>query len=114
MKKYPTKKVDNEITKADRYDVEIIEPSFNQNSFFSFRYSYKSISSFGGKTYIKSKEQRFENGKFETEEFEGTTDGNVYNNMFSEMQNYFSNQVSAFLKPLSSFFLPFSTKDKDR
>ena len=113
MKKYPIKKNDNQLTRTKRNDLEIIEPSFFQNPFFSFKYSYKSISSFCGKTHIKIKEQRFENGKFETEEFEGSTDGNVYSNLISEMQNYHLNQISTLLKSWSSFFLPFSTKDKD-
>ena len=113
MKKYPIKIDDNQLTKTKRNDVEINEPSFFQSPFFSFKYSFKSISSSGGKSHIKIKEQRFENGKFETEEFEGTTDGNVYNNMIREMQNYYLNQISKLLKPWSSLFLPFSSRIKD-
>ena len=113
MKKYPIKKNDNQLTRTKRDDIEINEPLFFRNPFFSFKYSYKSISSFGGRSHIKMKEHRFENGKFETEEFEGTTDGNVYNNMIREMQNYYSNQVSNLLKSWSSLFLPFSKKNKD-
>jgi hypothetical protein len=81
-------------------DIEILEPVKKANPFISFRYSYKSVSSIGGKTHIKSKEKSFENGKFQSEEFEGTVDGNVYSNMVVEMQKRIWSQVAAFLKPL--------------
>jgi hypothetical protein len=113
VEKYPIKKDENQLTNTKKDVLEISEPSFFQNPFFSFKYSCKSISSFAGKSHIKIKEQRFENGKFETEEFEGTTDGNIYNNMISEMQNYYSNQISILMKSWSSFFSPLSTKDND-
>jgi hypothetical protein len=113
MQKYPKKKDDHPITEPKRNDVDMIAPSFYQNPFLSFRYSYKSISSFGGKTHIRAKEQRFENGKLETEEFEGTTDGNVYHHMLRDMQNYYLKQMAALSKSWSAFFLPFSSMDKD-
>jgi len=112
MKDYPIKKMRDDIKKAERKNVEVIESGGNKSSFISFRHSYKSMSSFGGKTYIKSKETRFENGKFETEEFEGTMDQSVYQNTAKELQNTFSNIMSSFLKPFS-LLLPFSADDDE-
>jgi hypothetical protein len=90
-----------EITKPSAgKDIEILEPVKKSHPFISFRYSYKSVSSVGGKTHIKSKEKSFENGKFQSEEFEGTMDGNVYSNMVGEMQKRIWSQIAAFLKPL--------------
>jgi len=89
-----------QIVKAStKSDIEILEPLKKSQPFISFRYSYKSVSSIGGKTHIKSKEKSFENGKFQSEEFEGTMDGNVYSSMAGEIQKRVWNQIAAFLKP---------------
>jgi hypothetical protein len=113
VNKYPTKKDNHEVRKTDHHEPEVIEPSYGKSPFFSFRYSYKEMCSFGGKTYIRSEERRFENGRFESEEFEGTMDQSVYLNAVREMQSFFLNQTAAFMKMLFSFF-PFSTKDQDK
>lgn len=80
-------------------DIEILDPVKKSHPFISFRYSYKSVSSIDGKTHIKSKAKSFENGKFQSEEFEGTMDGNVYSSMAGEIQKRIWGQVVAFLKP---------------
>lgn len=106
------KKTGNAIKDTDR--IERIEGFGNTGSFISFRYSCKSMSSFGGKTYIRSKEQRFENGKMETEEFEGVAEGDFCTHAVREMQNIFVKQVESFFKTLS-YFLPFSPReDKEK
>jgi hypothetical protein len=95
-----------------RHDVEVLDPVQNKSPFVSFRYSYKEVSSGGGKTYIRSKEKSFENGKYKSEEFEGTLDGNVYPSMVGEIQKHILNQIAVFMKPFS-MFLPFGgPKDK--
>lgn len=102
-------KKDNNNMKRNEPDEILTEPSYWKTPFFSFRYSYRELSSFGGKTHIKAKEKRFENGKFESGEFEGIMDGGVFDNAIREMQHNFVNQISSFFKPLA-FFLPFSKK----
>ncbi len=102
MSKKIIKKADNKVKPVEPDEV-ITETAKHRNPFFSFRYSYKSMSSFGGKTYIKAKEKRFANGKFESEEFEGTMDGGVFDNAVKEMEDNLSNLVSSFFKPLSFF-----------
>jgi len=72
------------------------------------------MSSVGGKTYVKSKETRFENGKLTIEEFEGTTEPQIYDNVMGEIRRYFVDQTAFFLKQFSSLFIPFSRNKSDR
>ena len=95
------------------HDVEIHDPIQNKSPFISFRYSYKEISSGGGKTHVRSKKKSFENGQFKSEEFEGTLDGNVYSNMVGGMQKHFFNQMALLMKPFS-MFLPGGSRDKEK
>ncbi|MGD0276083.1 MAG: hypothetical protein ABSB79_08505 [Syntrophales bacterium] len=109
------KKDRNEIVKRPaKHEVEILDPVQNAPPFISFRYSYKEVSSYGGKTRIKSREKSFENGKYKSQEFEGTLDGNVYSNMVGEIQKHFLNEMTVLMKQFS-MFLPFGkAKDKDK
>jgi len=112
----------NNIAKKDKgeviknpanHDIEILNPVQKASPFISFHYSYKEISSDGSKTYMRSKEKSFENGKFKSEEFEGTLPGNVYLNMAGEMQKLFFNQISSLMKPFS-MFLSSGSRNKDK
>ena len=94
-------------------DIEILNPVQNASPFISFHYSYKEISSGGGQTHIRSHQRSFENGKFKSEEFEGTLPGNVYLNMVGEMQKIFFNQLSVLMKPFA-MLLPFASRDKEK
>ena len=93
-------------------NVEVFDPTLNSSPFISFHYSNKEISSDGVNTNIRSKKKSFENGKFKSEDFEGTLPGSVYFNMVGEMQKLFSNQIKEFMKPFS-MFLPSGSKIKD-
>ena len=97
---------------ADRKtEVEIIDPVQIKNPFISFRYSYREISSVGGKTYVRAKEKSFVDGKFKSEEFEGVAPGNLYGNMATEMQKMFFGQIASVMGMFSAF-LPGVKKDK--
>jgi len=72
---------------------------------FTFRYSSTEIFSEGGELHVKLKETRYENGRFKSEECEGTMDRQAYDQMVDETQAYFLNQVASFAKLL---WLPFS------
>ena len=96
------------------HDIEIHDRGQNNSPFISFRYSCREVSSSGGRTHIRSKDKSFENGKFKSEEFEGTLDGNVYSDLVDAMQKHFLNQMALFMKPFS-MFLPFGrSRDKDK
>jgi hypothetical protein len=105
------KGINKEIEKATKGEIEVLEPMQKMSPFISFQYSYKEISSINGHTHIRSKEKRFANGKMESEEFEGTLGGHVYERMVSDMQRHFFNQMELFLKPFS-MFLPFGSRDR--
>ena len=107
------KDADKLTEKADKGEVEVLEPMRKYTPFFSFHYSYKEISSVNGQTHIRSKKKQFVNGKFESEEFEGTLGGHVYDHMVSDMQKYFLHQIDAFLKPLSTL-LSFAPKNSKK
>jgi hypothetical protein len=112
MRKEITKKsINKDIEKANRGDIEVLEPVQRMWPFISFHYSYKEISSIHGHTHIRSKEKRYANGKLESQEFKGTLGGHVYDNMVSDMQRHFVNQMDALLKPFS-MFLPFGPRDR--
>ena len=53
--------------------------------------------------------QRFEDGKLTTESFEGELEGNAYDQLIRQTQQYIANQTEQFLR-LFSLFLPLSTK----
>ena len=106
------KGINKEIGKATKGEIEVLEPVQKSSPFISFHYSYKEISSINGHTHIRSKEKRFANGKLESEEFEGTLGGHVYERMVSDMQRHFFNQMEALLKSFS-MFLPFGSRDRN-
>lgn len=72
--------------------------------FFSFRYSYRSISAVGNRTRVVAKERRFEDGKLESEDFEGETERDVYQDALSQTMELFERQLSAFFGPFEHFF----------
>jgi len=113
MSKYPVIRKSTQIQKADEKKVEVIEPLQSRGSFISFNYSYKSMTYINGKTHVHSKTRRFENGRLESEEFSGVTDGNVWMNSAAEIQNQFFKQLANIFKPFS-MFLPFSFEKKDK
>jgi hypothetical protein len=114
MRKDVTRKgASKDINKASKGEIEVLEPTQKMSPFISFHYSYKEISSVNGQTQIRSQEKRFANGKLESEEFEGTLGGHVYERMVSDMQRHFFNQMEAILKPFS-MFLPYVSKDIEK
>ncbi|MGH8660068.1 MAG: hypothetical protein ACREV4_16805 [Gammaproteobacteria bacterium] len=67
----------------------------------SFRYSYRELSSLDGKTHVKAKECRFEDGKITTEEFEGTTGLDAHTDAVRAMHRIVQQQAALLLQPLS-------------
>ncbi len=81
-----------------------------KSPFISFSYSYKSMYYADGKTHVKAKEERFVDGRFDSQEFEGTLEGHTYNNALEEIHKSFTSNLLSFFN--SSFLLPFF-RDKD-
>jgi hypothetical protein len=80
-----------------------------ESGFFSFTYSHREVSLSGGKTRIRSREYRFENGKLESEEFDGTLDAAAYRNAVAAVHDLAMAQARNFLQ-LFSAFLPFNRR----
>ena len=81
-----------------------VPPANPWNAFFTFRYSYTEVSARGGEAHVKRRETRFEDGKFVTEECEGTVNREAYDRMVDQTQQYFIEQMNQAMK---MFYLPF-------
>lgn len=103
MNKYPIKRAATDLEKAAEREV----PAVQQSSGFCFRYAYREVSLSGGRTRIRSREHRFEDGKFQSEEFDGTLDGAVYHEAVKATQKLVTSPINSFIK-LFSACLPFS------
>src|SRR5262245_15797911 len=87
-----------------------VPPSFG-GGWLSFTYSHREISSAGGQPRVRSRDIRFENGKLESESFEGTLGAAAYVQAVEQAQKLVAAQTSAFLSFFSAF-LPPASKDK--
>jgi len=76
-------------------EVVVLEPG--RTPFFSFRYSFTEVSLVGGRTRVKSRQARFEDGKLTSEAFEGELDRTTYDQMVSQAQQHFWRSLSLFL-----------------
>lgn len=101
MTNYLEEKGKAELEKQDREENDVINPMSFFSPFLSFRYSYRTLYSDGVNAYVKAKERRFENGKMESEDFEGIMDQSVYNQVAKELYRYLALQMEFFLNPLS-------------
>ena|SRR5512144_1599209 len=95
MATYPVKAKKRALQKSRNDDVVVAEPA--RTSFFSFRYSSTEISMVGGKTCIKSRRARFEDGKLTSEAFEGELDRSAYDQMVGQARRYFLGALALFL-----------------
>ncbi len=108
--KSPARRSASELQEAREPGAPAVRAAQGQG-FFSFRYSYKEISLAGGKTRVRAQEHRFEDGKFSSEEFEGTVDGAVYEDAAKQAQDFVAGQIGSVFR-LFSAFLPFSSRPK--
>jgi len=76
-------------------DQVVVEPA--TSPFFSFRYSATEISLVDGKTRVRSRCARFEDGKLSSETFEGELDRGAYERMVSQEQWRFLGMLALFL-----------------
>jgi hypothetical protein len=101
MSNYLKKTEKTELEKQDREENDVINPMSFYSPFLSFRYSCRSIYSDGVNTHVKEKERRFENGRIESEDFEGSMDQSVYHQVAKEMHRYLEMQMDFLLRPFS-------------
>ena len=77
-----------------------VPPWAPPKGFFTFRYTSTEIFSEGGNLHVKMRETRYEDGRLKSEECEGTIDRQACNQMMSEAQGFFLNQVANFTRLL--------------
>lgn len=82
-------------------------------NFIRYRYSYRCMTSANGQTHVRGKESRYENGQLETEEFEGTLEGDLHSQAMAEMQSHFSRQMERFFRPFAAL-LPSWPHERNR
>lgn len=103
MEKHLQRKENKDLQKKPSAKILLMQPFSPFWPFVSFRYSSWTIYYDGEKTHIKTREKKFENGHFDSEEFEATIDKNVYEGMVEDMQRAFFKQMELFFTPFSLF-----------
>ena len=94
MATYPVKAKKRALRKPGK-DQVVVEPA--AAPFFSFRYSSTEASLVDGKTRVRSRSARFEDGKLSSETFEGKLDRGAYERMVSQAQRHFFGMLALFL-----------------
>jgi hypothetical protein len=113
MSKLPVKRRKAEIRNAEDPSYEVLAPEQRDSfgPFFSFSFSHTEMSLQGGRARVKSRSARFEDGKLETQTFEGELDRRAFDEFVDQSQRLVAQQASMFLRSLS-WFLPFAGKRK--
>jgi hypothetical protein len=88
-------------------------PWKNMNPFFEFRHSIISISQFDGKTRIEARENRFVDGKLESERFEAEAEPEFFKNAVGQICGAYLDFISQLMAPFTRLnpFLPFPGRD---
>ncbi len=88
----PTKRPRRKVRKAAVVDVEPAPARF-----VSFRYSSMEVSLVDGRTRVKSRQAHFQDGKLESEAFEGELDRTAYEQMVRRTERHFLGALALFL-----------------
>jgi hypothetical protein len=94
MAAYPVKPMKRVPQKPRKDDVVVVERA--RAPFFSFRYSSTEVSLVDGKTRVKTRQARFEDGKLTSEAFDGELDRSACDQMVEQAQRYFWRSLSPF------------------
>ena len=95
MATYLAKPKKRALQKPRKDEVVVVEPE--RTPFFSFRYSSTEVSVVNGRTRVKSRQARFDDGKLTSEAFEGELDRTAYDQMVAQAQRHFWRSLSLFL-----------------
>lgn len=102
---------DTALREAKTQEWEVVEPN-RTTPFTSFAYSITEVSSFAGRTRIKSRTTRLTDGKLVSERFDGELDGSAYERMATQVSEQFASQLRLLTLPFS-WLLPRS-RDRDK
>ena len=108
MSKLTVKPARTEIREADD-TYEVLEPEQRNPfaPFSSFSFSHTEVSLQNGRTRVRSRSARFEDGKLETQSFAGELDRGAYDQLVDQTQRVFAQQASLLLQSVA-WFLPFA------
>jgi hypothetical protein len=116
MKKYPVVASKHRITPRKRalektktrileaQDAAVLPARFSGQSFLSFHYSYTEITAEGGTARVKSHRAQYEDGKLQSERFEGEIERGEYERTVAEAQRHFAEQTATLLRSVFSLF----------
>jgi hypothetical protein len=95
--------------------VEVLEPVAQRGgSFFTFSYTYTEVSVAGGRTRVKSKSTRVQDGKVVSQAFEGELDSGAYQQLVRQVQEQLIGQTTQWFQSLGGWLLPFARRRPDR
>lgn len=113
-RRHPVVRSRNAVRETDANAVDVIEPETRGSTLFSFSYSYTEVSAVGGRTRVKSKSTRLEDGKLVSEAFEAELDGGAHARLVRQAQEQFASQAALLLQSLGGWLLPFGRRRSDR
>ena len=94
-------KSDPALPAAEPASFEVVEPATAAAPFVSFSYSVTEVSSFAGRTRVKSRATRLVDGKLISEKFEGELEGGAYERMARQAGDQFASQLRVLMQPFS-------------
>jgi len=109
MSKYPlqtTKPNALRRVEPDDADAHDLVPAPGPAGFFSFSWSVTEVTSQGGRTQVRSRRSRLENGKLTNESFEGELDGGAYDQAVRRAQEQVAEQATSLLRALTWWLPP--------
>ena len=89
---------------VETQDHAVLPARFFGQPFLSFRYSYTEITAEGGTARVKSHRAEYQDGKLESERFEGEIERSEYERTVAEAQRHFAEQTATLLRSVFSFF----------
>ena len=113
MSKLPATKHPQVPAETASRPVRIAEPARAGTPFFSFRYSFTEVSAVGGKTVVKSRHTRLEDGRLTQESFEGEMQGDAFEHLTAQAQRQALAQAALMWRAFTGF-LPASWRKSDR
>jgi hypothetical protein len=107
MPKYPVAaKTTHELRRVEDDPIEDVN-SLPMGGFLSFRHSVTEVTTQGGRTHVKSRQTKLEDGRLVSETFEGEADRGAYDQMVRQAQQRAADRSALFLHSLS-WFLPWA------
>ena len=90
-----------EVVPAERHAVAPLDPPPGFGGFFSFHYTRTEITSQGGRTQVRARSTRLQDGRLTSESFEGELDGRAHGNALRDAERQVLEQAARLLNPFS-------------